>query len=61
MIKILNTNKEENRKNDDLSFYPQSSPHKNPNEYNGEVIEFQELTQNFTSKRKVYIESYGCI
>jgi hypothetical protein len=60
-VKILNTNEEENRGNDDLSVSPQVSPHRNPNEYNGEVIGNQQLITDFTNKRKVYIVSYGCI
>jgi len=34
--------------------------HKNPNEYNGEVIGDQEITSKNTHNKKVYIESYGC-
>ena len=34
--------------------------HKNPNKYNGEVTTLQPLTSNLTSKKKLFIESYGC-
>ena len=43
-----------------MSVSPQSSLHKNPNQYNGEVIVNQEVTIENTHKKRVYMESYGC-
>lgn len=34
--------------------------HKNPNQYNDELIDSQSLNKNSTNNRKLYIESYGC-
>ena len=42
------------------SSYTQSYTHKNPNEYNGEVLDNQLDTPKNTNNKKVYIESYGC-
>ena len=33
---------------------------KNPNEYNGEVIDNQSVTSKNTNTKKLYIETYGC-
>ncbi len=33
---------------------------KNPNEYNGEVIDNQSVTSKNTNTKKLYLESYGC-
>ena len=35
-------------------------PHKNPNEYNGEVLGNQQDTTKNSNSKQVYIESYGC-
>ena len=43
-----------------LSSSPQPSPHKNPNQFNGEVLTNQEVTPKKTHNKRVYIESYGC-
>ena len=40
--------------------YTQSYTHKNPNKYNGEVFGNQVDTPKNTSKKSVYIETYGC-
>jgi tRNA-2-methylthio-N6-dimethylallyladenosine synthase len=40
--------------------YTQSYTHKNPNQYNGELIDNQYVNSNITKNRKLYIESYGC-
>ena len=40
--------------------YTQSYTHKNPNEYNGEVIDNQSVTLKNTNTKKLYLESYGC-
>ena len=40
--------------------YPHNSPPKNPYDFNGELIENQQLTSENPSNRKLYIESYGC-
>ena len=37
-----------------------SYTHKNPNQYNGEVIANQVVASKNTHNKKVYIESYGC-
>jgi len=37
-----------------------SYPHKNPNQYNGEVLGNQTNTLKKNDSKKVYIESYGC-
>ena len=42
------------------SSYTQSYTHKNPNEYNGEVLDNQLVTPKNTNNKKVFIESYGC-
>ena len=39
---------------------PHISPHKNPNQYNGEVIDNQLVTSKNTNTKKLFIESYGC-
>ena len=59
-VKILNTNKKEISDTNDLLVSPQVSPHKNPNEYNGEVLGNQVDTPKNTNNKQVYIESYGC-
>ena len=38
---------------------PKLTP-KNPNEYNGEVIDNQSFTSKNTNTKKLYLESYGC-
>jgi len=43
-----------------LSNSPQPSPHKNPDQYNGEVLTSQRVTPKNTDNKRVYIESYGC-
>lgn len=59
-VKILNTNKKEISDANDLLVSPQVSPHKNPNEYNGEPLVNQQDTSKNSNSKKVYIESYGC-
>ena len=59
-VKILNTNKKEIRDANDLLVSPQFSPHKNPNQYNGEPIVNQQVTKKNSNSKQVYIESYGC-
>jgi len=39
----------------------QLSPHKNPNQYNGEVLETQHNTTKNPNSKQVYIVSYGCM
>ncbi len=39
---------------------PQSSPHNNPDQYNGEVLDYQSVKPKNTNNKKVYLESYGC-
>ena len=39
---------------------PQSYPHNNPDQYNGEVLDYQSVTPKNTNNKKVYVESYGC-
>ena len=60
-VKILNTNKKEISDANDLLVSPQFSPHKNPNQYNGEPIVNQQVTKKNSNSKQVYIESYGCI
>ena len=49
------------KENRGLSNYPpQPSPHKNPDQYNGEVLTSQGFTPKNTHNKRVYIESYGC-
>ena len=43
-----------------LTSSPQPSPHKNPNEYNGEVLGNQIDTTKNTNNKKVYIGGYVC-
>jgi hypothetical protein len=38
---------------------PKLTP-KNPNEYNGEVLDYQSVKPKNTNNKKLYIESYGC-
>ena len=38
----------------------QLSPHKNPNQYNGETLVNQKDTTKNSNSKQVYIESYGC-
>jgi len=38
---------------------PKLTP-KNPNEYNGEVIDNQSFTSKNTDTKKLYLESYVC-
>lgn len=59
-VKILNTNKKEISDANDLLVSPQVSPHKNPNEYNGEPLVNQQDTKKNSNSKQVYIESYGC-
>jgi len=56
----LKTNTVSIKENRGLSNSPQPSPHKNPNQYNGEVLANQEVTSKNTHNKRVYIESYGC-
>ena len=39
---------------------PQSSPHNNPDQYNGEVLDYQSVKPKNTNNKKLYLESYGC-
>jgi tRNA-2-methylthio-N6-dimethylallyladenosine synthase len=55
-VKILNTNKKEIIDINHLLV----SPHKNPNEYNGEPLVNQIDTTKNPNSKQVYIESYGC-
>jgi tRNA-2-methylthio-N6-dimethylallyladenosine synthase len=48
------------KENRGLSNSPQPSPHKNPDQYNGEVLTSQGFTPKNTHNKRVYIESYGC-
>jgi hypothetical protein len=56
----LNTkdlNIEERVKNENSSH---NSPHRNPNEYNGETIDNQLVKSKKSSNKKVLIEVYDC-
>ena len=59
-VKILNTNKKEISDTNDLLVSPQVSPHKNPNQFNGEPLVNQQDTSKNSNFKQVYIESYGC-
>ena len=59
-VKILNTKGKGKGETNGLISSPQFSPHKNPNEYNGEVLGNQVDTPKNTNNKQVYIESYGC-
>ena len=48
------------KENRGLSNSPQPSPHKNPTEYNGEVLANQVVKPKNIHNKRVYIESYGC-
>ena len=39
---------------------PLNSPHKNPNQFNGQVLDIQDVDSKNTGSKKLYIESYGC-
>ena len=39
---------------------PLNSPHKNPNQFNGQVLDIQDVDSKNTGNKKLYIESYGC-
>lgn len=39
---------------------PQFSPHKNPNQNNGEPLIIPHINENTIKTKKLYIESYGC-
>ena len=54
-VKILNTNKKEISDANDLLVSPQVSPHKNPNQYNGEPIVYQQDTTKNSNTKQVYI------
>jgi tRNA-2-methylthio-N6-dimethylallyladenosine synthase len=56
----LNNNELENIQITENESYTQSYTHKNPNEYNGEILDNQLDTPKNTNNKKVYIESYGC-
>jgi tRNA-2-methylthio-N6-dimethylallyladenosine synthase len=58
--KTLNNNELENIQITENESYTQSYTHKNPNEYNGETLDNQVITSINTSKKLLYIESYGC-
>jgi tRNA-2-methylthio-N6-dimethylallyladenosine synthase len=59
-VKILNTKGKGKGETNGLMSYPQVYPHKNPNEYNCEVLTSQVDTPKNTNNKQVYIESYGC-
>ena len=44
----------------DKTSYTQSYTHKNPNQYNGEVLANQEVTPKNTHNKRVYIGGYVC-
>ncbi len=44
----------------DNKTHTQGYTHKNPNQYNGELVDVQSIDEISTNKRKLYIESYGC-
>ena len=56
----MNNNELENIQITENESYTQSYTHKNPNEYNGEILDNQLDTPKNTNNKKVYIESYGC-
>ena len=60
-VKILNTKGKGKGETNGLISSPQFSPHKNPNEYNGEVLGNQVDTPKNTNNKQVYIESYVCL
>lgn len=39
---------------------PLNSPHKNPNQFNGQVLDIQDIDSKNIGNKKLYIESYGC-
>tara|TARA_B110000116_G_scaffold93871_1_gene81875 strand:- start:2369 stop:3937 length:1569 start_codon:yes stop_codon:yes gene_type:complete len=56
IYKVLKTKTVSIKENRGLS----SSPDKNPNQYNGQVLVNNVVTSKNTHNKKVYIESYGC-
>jgi tRNA-2-methylthio-N6-dimethylallyladenosine synthase len=59
--KILNNTGLTNTQITENESYTQSYTHKNPNEYNGEVLGNQiDTTKNTNNKQVLYLESYGC-
>jgi hypothetical protein len=44
----------------DKTSYTQSYTHKNPDQYNGEVLISQGVTPKKTHNKRVYIECYVC-
>ena len=59
-IKILKTIGLTDTTITDKTSYTQSYTHKNPNEYNGEVLGNESFKPKNTQNKQVYIESYGC-
>lgn len=57
----MNNNELENIQITENESYTQSYTHKNPNEYNGEILDNQLDTPKNTYNKKVYIESYVCL
>lgn len=60
-VKILNTNEKESGETNTSLVYPHISPHKNPNQFNGEYVDIQHFNYKNNTKKKVAIETYGCI
>lgn len=57
----MNNNELENIQITENESYTQSYTHKNPNEYNGEILDNQLDTPKNTYNKKVFIESYVCL
>ena len=55
-VKILNTKGKGKGETNGLISSPQVSPHKNPNEYNGEVLGNQKDTTKNSNSKQVYID-----
>ena len=56
----MNTKELNIKGNQEKSTSSHLSPHKNPNQYNGEPIVNQQDTTKNSNSKQVYIESYGC-
>lgn len=59
--KSLNTKELNIMEKQGNSISSQLSPHKNPNEYNGETLVNQEDTKKNSNSKQVYIEGYDCM
>ena len=60
LYKILKNKEQAYLEIEEVKDSPLNSPHKNPNQYNGQVLDIQDVDSKNIGNKKLYIESLGC-